>query len=116
MSPERIAKLPAWAQEHIASLTRERDRAVEALAPHKELAKHAKVVLDPYGDMKGSTAWALPDDAEIMFRMDEHNAILVGLRNEGDRLLLEVMATGGKYLTVRPSASNWINLTMESTR
>jgi len=29
-TPERIAKLPVWAREHLASLERERDRAVAA--------------------------------------------------------------------------------------
>lgn len=82
---EKLAKLPAWAQEHIKTLQRERDVAVRELTEFLDNQKPSRVFTEHYiapciGELRPSQerVYVHPDYAVVM----EAHDIRVRLTNE----------------------------------
>ena len=104
-SPERIAKLPVWAQDFIGGLER-------SVAYHKRRAEEiaqelpSNVCFDVYDDAGPKF---LPNDSQVAFLLtgdpeDWQNRVLVRIR-DGE---LEIQAGDGLY--VKPQVSNVISV------
>ena len=90
---EQIAKLPVWAQEHIARLERERSTAIRALNGHVDNQKPSKVYWEEYlstgeGNSGGPSG---PTNKRFYVQTDrivvEHSGILLRIDcHSGERL------------------------------
>lgn len=112
LDPERLARLPKWAAEHIELV--ERDLA--GLIAKMEPADDAPVfVIDPrngdrpIGDARTVIAFRLADDGGIG-GMDRTIEVRLDPDNAGGVI---VYGHGGGSLTVRPHVSNVIRASMD---
>lgn len=105
MHPDKIAKLPKWAQDHVLAVEKERDEARAALEEVKGTDPRPPVaVRDPYGEVV-PVAWDLYDEIRWAPRgvMDEDTREWVGVRRrqEGE---IEISCSG--TLAITPQSAN----------
>ena len=116
---ERIAKLPAWARDHIESLERKVHEADTFITDTTTLAvrdENKGIVVNPYRDR----ALVLPDDATLRFWLEPAVfAIDVHMRSHlygPNRPALAISGNGlrkSSSIIIWPSASNVVHVTGE---
>lgn len=109
--PAKIARLPQWAQTHIAKLSRERDRAQTLLRTYtgveKTQVEHVQYAIDaPSGGPLNRLY--IPSYDTIRYTLREHATIDVRIgRGVTSVRYLDVCASGGDgELQVYPRATN----------
>lgn len=105
MDANKLAKLPAWARNHIAQVERARDTAQSLLtavsAPHGATTIAWSTSINP--------GHALPSGATIRFLLgDAHRWVDCRIKSDG-----RLGVNGAGQLIVRPCASNDITVDIE---
>lgn len=109
-TPERMAKLPVWARNHIADLVRERDEATRQYLEQFDSQTPTRVT---YGDHYNNPRYLRDDGHDsVRFNIDEHRWVeLAPVRNK-DRHYGEpdVKITASTGMVILPQVSNVIGV------
>ena len=109
-TPEKIARLPAWAQEHIRILTMRLDEE------HRRRETLAQGTLVSYGYYIGASRprGFMDDNDEVRFEFPDMGGAFIGakmLTPLHDERHIRI-STGGDRLIIAPEASNGCRLTV----
>lgn len=105
-TPEQLARLPKWARDHVDSLTRQRDNAVERMTEALAGPEDSDTLADPYMDPPRR----LGVGTTVRFQLGERWDAYVDGRVDRDRFGVRLYLNGGPALNVLPRSSNVIEV------
>jgi hypothetical protein len=116
VTPEQLAKLPKWAQEHIHELKRDREVTLRSLHAFQDNQTKSLIWVDEHactGEEPGTTLYRRYIQQHTITL--EVGGVEVRLYHDLDNTdILKVIADGGLYF--RPISSNAINIEMVKGR